>query len=437
VATEKDLARFDVALSATLMRYISDLHIGRINPRNIQFDLDVEHKKYYLPKLLAEIAAAADVREILETVEPPYADYLRLREALARYAAVAADGDQPPLPEVPRVRKGESYTGLPQLAKFLQRVGDLPSDYKLNGRTRVYDGAVFEAVRKFQRRHGLSDDGEIGPRTFKQLNVPVSKRLQQIQWALERWRWVPAEFERPPVIVNIPEFRLRGWNERQETDIEMNVVVGKAFQHETPVFQADIRHVVFRPYWNVPPSIQRAEIAPKLEKDPGYLRRNRYEAVVDYNAVSGTDEVTAENLPLLKSCRLLLRQKPGGDNALGLVKVVFPNRNGIYLHDTPSQLLFSRSRRDFSHGCIRLESPAALAAWLLRDQKRWSTEAVDKAMKQGDDNQAVALTRSIPILIVYTTVVVTEDGEVRFFDDIYGHDAKLENALAAGYPYPA
>jgi len=434
-ASPSDLARFDVQLSATLMRYISDLHIGRINPRNIQFDLDIEHKKYYLPKLLAEIKVAGDVHTILDHVEPPYAEYVRLGEALEKYRRIMADGEQPALPAVAILKPGEKYTGLPQLVTLLRRVGDLPQESKPN--VKIYEGAVVDAVKRFQKRHGLEPDGKISARTLAALNVPLSRRLQQIQWAMERWRWAPAEFTQPPVIVNIPEFRLRAWDQQQHSALEMNVVVGQAFGHETPVFQADMRYLVFRPYWNVPPSIQRAEISPKLQKDRDYLAEHGYEAVDDYSAASGTDVVTPQMVALIRTCRLLLRQKPGGSNALGLVKFMFPNRNNVYLHSTPSQLLFAKSRRDFSHGCIRVEKPAELAAWLLRDQADWTPDKIAAAMKGPVNNIDVNLKDPVPVLIVYATVVALENGEVHFFDDIYGHDQTLENALAAGYPYPA
>lgn len=434
-APSADLALFDVEVSATLMRYISDLHIGRINPRNIQFDLDIEHKKYYLPKLLMDIKDAANVNTILDQVEPPYEDYKRLRVILGTYMRIAADGDQKPFPAIKLLKPGESWEAVPDLAAFLQRVGDLPTTTKFDPKKKIYDGDLVTAVKRFQHRHGLVDDGKISAATLKQLNVPLSRRVQQIRLAMERWRWAPAEFARPPIIVNVPEFRLRCWDEQQHVALPMNVVVGQAFEHQTPIFQGDLRYVVFRPYWNVPPSIQRKELAPKVEKDHSYLSAHGYE-VVDQNdqvVTAMNDDVVAS----IKSLRYSLRQKPGPENALGAVKFLFPNRNNVYLHSTPSQSLFSRSRRDFSHGCIRVEEPAKLAAWVLRDKPEWTPEKIAATMKGKEDNVQVNLAQPIPILILYATVVAPEEGDVHFFDDIYGHDATLENALAQGYPYPA
>ena len=429
-------ARFDLALSASLMRYISDLHIGRINPRNLRFDLDIETKKYYLPRLLDEIAKAGDPRTILDTVEPPYDEYKRLQATLATYRRLAAESAmEKPLPEVKSLKPGDAYEALPQLAQRLRRLGDLKPDAQADAK--VYGGAVVDAVKRFQARHGLGADGVVSAKTFKQLNVPLGVRVRQIEWALERWRWAPGDFERPPIVVNIPEFILRAWSdERGKVGLSMRVVVGQAFQHQTPVFEAAMRYLVFRPYWNVPPTIQSKELVPHAAKDPNYLARNGYELVSADDKPLPSSKVDAAILARLRSFDLSVRQKPGPNNALGLVKFMFPNQNNVYLHSTPSQELFSRSRRDFSHGCVRVEDPTALAAWVLREQPQWTPEKIKAAMN-GKEPAQVNLREAIPVLIIYTTVTVDNDGTVRFFEDIYGHDAALQNALAAGYPYPA
>lgn len=429
-------ARFDLALSASLMRYISDLHIGRINPRNLRFDLDIETKKYYLPRLLEDIQKAPDPRTILDQVEPPYDEYKRLQAALAAYRRLAADAAmEKPLPEVKSLKPGDAYDALPQLAQRLRRVGDLAPDAKVEAK--VYSGAIVEAMKRFQGRHGLAADGVVSARTFKQLNVPLGVRARQIEWALERWRWAPADFDRPPIVVNIPEFILRAWSdERGHAGLTMRVVVGQAFQHQTPVFEAAMRYLVFRPYWNVPPTIQSKELVPHAAKDPNYLARNGYELVSADDKPLPSSTVDAAILARLRSYDLSIRQKPGPNNALGLVKFMFPNQNNVYLHSTPSQELFSRSRRDFSHGCVRVEDPTALASWVLRDQPQWTPEKIKAAMN-GKEPSQVNLRDPIPVLIIYTTATVDADGTVRFLEDIYSHDAALQNALAAGYPYPA
>jgi L,D-transpeptidase YcbB len=430
------LARFDVAVSIALMRYISDLHIGRINPRNVRFDLDIETKKYYLPKLLGDIAAAPDPGTILAQVEPPYDEYKRLQAALANYRRYAAASlNEKPLPVVKKLKPGDPYPAIAQLAAMLQREGDLTGP--LDQSTTVYDGPLVEAVKRFQQRHGLEPDGVLSDRTFRALNVPMALRVRQIQLALERWRWAPSEFEHPPIVVNIPEFRLRAWDDKRgHVAKEMRVVVGQTVSHQTPIFAGDMRYLVFRPYWYVPPTIQRAEIVPHLQRDRAWLAANNYELVDDEGNAAGS-HVDDATLARVRSGALSVRQKPGPANALGLVKFMFPNQNNVYLHSTPSQELFSRSRRDFSHGCIRVEDPAGLAAWALRDQPQWTDAKIREAMQRGPDDATVRLKTPVPIMIIYTTAVATEDGRVFFFDDIYGHDETLENALAAGYPYPA
>jgi murein L,D-transpeptidase YcbB/YkuD len=434
-ASADAVARFDLALSASLMRYISDLHIGRINPRNLRFELDIETKKYYLPHLLDEIRVGPDPHTILDTIEPPYDEYTRLQAALATYRRLAAEaGTEAPLPEVKSLKAGEPYAALPQLAKRLQRVGDLPQNANVDAK--VYGGALVDAVKRFQARHGLEPDGVVSARTLKQLNVPLGVRARQIEWALERWRWAPADFERPPIVVNIPEFVLRAWNdERGHAAMTMRVVVGQTLSHQTPVFEAAMRYLVFRPYWNVPPTIQSKELVPHAAKDPDYLERNGYELVTADGQPLKSARVDAATLARLRSYDLSVRQKPGPNNALGLVKFMFPNQNNVYLHSTPSQTLFSRSRRDFSHGCVRVEDPTALAAWVLRDQPQWTPEKIKAAMN-GKEPSQVNLKSPIPVLIIYTTATVDDEGKIHFFEDIYGHDATLQNALAAGYPYP-
>jgi murein L,D-transpeptidase YcbB/YkuD len=243
------------------------------------------------------------------------------------------------------------------------------------------------------------------------------------------------QFTTPPIIVNIPEFVLRGWDDQGRHALTMRVVVGQAYSHQTPVFSADMKYLVFRPYWNVPPHIQATELVPKIAKNRGFLARNGYEIVDADGKPMSTDVVDDATFARLRSGEVGIRQKPGPSNALGLVKFIFPNQNNVYLHSTPSQELFDRSRRDFSHGCIRVQDPAGLAAWVLRDQPQWTPEKIREAMN-GKEPVVVTLPNPIPVLLIYTTAVVTEDGLVHFYDDIYGHDATLENALAAGYPYP-
>jgi murein L,D-transpeptidase YcbB/YkuD len=251
----------------------------------------------------------------------------------------------------------------------------------------------------------------------------------QLQLAMERMRWLPHQFSRPPVIVNIPEFRLYALNEKDLTAFTMNVVVGKAYGHQTPVFANEIRSVVFRPYWNVPQSIVDAEMIPKLKKDSSYLSKNSLEIVDKDEKVVSEDPANQETLAQLRAGKLRIRQTPGPENSLGLVKFEFPNQYAVYMHSTPAKELFSRTRRDFSHGCIRLEDPPKLASWVLQGMPEWPDERIQAAMN-GEETVQVRLKDPIPVLIFYSTAVVLEGEEPHFFEDIYGLDAELEKALA-------
>jgi murein L,D-transpeptidase YcbB/YkuD len=229
---------------------------------------------------------------------------------------------------------------------------------------------------------------------------------------------------------------VRAFDADHRVAFSTNVVVGKAMRTQTPVFTKDMKYIIFRPYWNIPPGIVRGEIIPHITKNRGYLATKNMEITDSSGRVITDGAVSDAVLAQLRAGKLMVRQKPGKDNSLGLVKFIFPNENNVYLHSTPAQELFSRTRRDFSHGCVRVEKPAELAAYLLRNQPPWTLEKVQQAMQSGPDNQQVNLVTPVPVLIFYITAVVGEDGSVHFFDDIYGHDKSLNAVLAKGPPYP-
>jgi murein L,D-transpeptidase YcbB/YkuD len=435
--SEADAVQFDAALTVCLMRYISDLHIGKVNPKHFDFGLDVESKKYDLPEFLkVDVVDASDVAGVLVTVEPPYPGYQRTIHALHSYLEFAKEYDGHQLPAIQKtIAPGDSYAGVPQLIRLLRLVGDLPADASLPADGTVYQAPLVEAVKSFQRRHGRAADGRITSQTLADLNVPLTRRVRQMQLTLERWRWLPVGLHAAPIVANIPEFRLRAYDENFKVILSMNVVVGKAYDHDTPVFSDTMQYVVFRPYWSVPYSIAKAEFLPRISRDPDYLAKKGFEVVNSRQEVITSGTVTSEILAQLRTGKLFIRQLPGPKNSLGLVKFIFPNSFNVYMHDTPAQEFFAKSRRDFSHGCIRLENPADLAVWVLRDNPGWDINRVRGAMN-GSPNQQVNLAHRIPVLIVYGTVIVNEDGIVHFYDDIYGHDAALEKVLAKGYPYP-
>jgi L,D-transpeptidase YcbB len=431
-------AVFDVALTVSTMRYISDLRIGRVNPQHFKFNLDVGPKKYDLAQFVRDkLVSSHSIDENLKDVEPPFAGYKRTQQALQHYEELARQNESEHLPDPAKpIDPGSTYEGTPALVRILRLVGDLPSEASLPEGSNIYDGALVDAVRRFQERHGLAPDGRLGPATLKQLNTPLSFRVEQLRLTLERWRWLPFQFVQPPIVVNIPQFQLRTYQVGGKIDFTMNVIVGKAYRTQTPVFERDMKFLVFRPYWNVPPSIQRSEIVPAIRKDRNYIAKKGFEVVTPQGQVVTSGEISDDVLQQLSSGKLQVRQKPGPNNALGLVKFMFPNEYNVYLHSTPAPQLFSQSRRDFSHGCIRVEKPAELAAWVLRERPEWTPEKVRGAMEGGKDNFQVNLTKPIPVLILYGTAVVDEQNVVHFFDDIYGHDAALEKVLASGYPYP-
>ncbi len=435
--TEADGVKFDLALTVCAMRYISDLHIGKVNPKHFAFALDVESRKYDLPEFLRDhVAGAADVAAVLAQVEPPYPGYRRTIQALRVYAELAKkdDGEQLP-PQKKAIVPGEAYPSVPRLTRLLRLVGDLPANANVPADSLIYEGALVDAVKNFQRRLGRDSNGKIDTQTLADLNVPLSRRVRQMQLTLERWRWLPDAYQKAPIVANIPEFRLRAYDKDFNIGVTMNVVVGKSYGHHTPVFSENMKYVVFRPYWEVPPSIIRAEIIPHILRDPNYLSQKGFEVVDSRRKVVTDGAVSSDVLSQLRAGKLFVRQKPGPKNSLGLVKFLFPNTYNVYMHDTPATEFFARSRRDFSHGCIRLEKPADLAAWVLRDNPGWTADRIHAAMN-GSEPQQVNLAHPIPVLIVYATVIVLEDGLVHFYDDIYGHDADLEKVLAKGYPYP-
>jgi L,D-transpeptidase YcbB len=435
--TEADALKFDLALSVCMMRYISDLHIGKVNPKHFAFAFDEESRKYDLAEFLRDhVVNASDVAGALAQVEPPYPGYRRTMQALQTYRMLATkdDGEQLPPAKKPIV-PGDTYPGVPRLARLLRLVGDLPADANVPADPQIYNAALVDAVKNFQRRHGRDPNGRIDGQTLADLNVPLSRRVQQMRWTLERWRWLPELYSKAPIVANIPEFRLRAYDQDFKIAVTMNVVVGKSYGHNTPVFSETMKYVVFRPYWEVPYSITRAELIPHILRDPDYLAKKGFEVVDSRQTVVAAGTVSSDVLAQLRSGKLFVRQTPGPKNSLGLVKFLFPNSYNVYMHDTPATEYFARSRRDFSHGCVRLEKPADLARWVLRDNPGWTEERIHAALS-GATTQQVNLVHPIPVLIVYATVIVLDDGLVHFYDDIYGHDTSLEKVLAKGYPYP-
>jgi murein L,D-transpeptidase YcbB/YkuD len=426
--------RADVALTLSVFRLLSDLHHGRVTPESAGFHFKRNETPLDLAAMLREGIASRNLHEAVAAAVPSFPLYTRLEEALARYRGFAAE-PLPPIPPMPnRARKiepGDTYRGVAAIAERLRRVGDLAEDAPLPPENR-YDGAIVDAVRAFQERHGLKADGVLGRDTLAALATPFAARVRELELSLERLRWLPELPPGPVIAVNIPSFRLWAFaNARRDSasSLTMPVIVGGAVNaKKTPVFIGEMKYLEFSPYWNVTPAIQKNEIVPKLRKDPDYWEREDFEAVPAGGKGGAITALDASTLDGLARGTLRVRQRPGEKNALGRVKFVLPNTMDIYLHGTPAQRLFEKSRRDFSHGCIRVADPTALAGFVLADQPDWTSERIAEAM-EAEKTSIVRLTRSIPVLIFYTTAIVDARNRVLFQADIYGYDAKLEKAL--------
>jgi murein L,D-transpeptidase YcbB/YkuD len=425
-APEAERVKFDVALTVSGTQYVSDLHLGKVNPKALHKDFDAERKRHDPGKFLREqVVGAQSVKEALARVECPYPGYQRTLAALQKYMQMAKEELRDPLPPVQKpIEPGQTYASLDKLGRRLKFLGDLAQSATVPADSKIYSGELLEAVKRFQVRHGIEADGKLGTQTIMELNQPMSHRVEQLRLSLERWRWLPYELPAPPIIVNIPEFKLRAIDAPGKPALAMSVVVGKAMRTETPVLDEDMEYIVFWPYWNVPLSILRGEMIPKIAKDRGYLGRNGYEVATLSGTVVTDGAVSDGVLSQLRSGKLIVRQKPGPKNALGLIKFIFPNDNNVYFHSTPAQALFTKARRDFSHGCIRVEDPRALATWVLKNNTEWTKERIENAFAAGKEEQ-VKLTKTIPVLVLYATALAEEDGRVFFLKDIYGHDKAL------------
>ena len=452
----QDLGDLDAATSLLFLRHVSDLHNGRINPGTLMQGLDIVPKKYDLAAAVRRGLEEDSLSVVVEEAEPHLQQYRMLKAALERYRALAQSPHRTSLPITARLRPGDRYAAAGDLDHLLRKLGDLGSGTGADtsaspaGGVRVrgdsvaaspvglrYGGELVNGVRSYQERHGLIPDGVIGPATWKALNQPLARRVRQIELALERLRWLPDLEMAPLVIVNIPSFRLYLFDSvalDARPALQMNVVVGKAGLSGTPVFADRIRYVMFSPYWYPPRSIIKNEIVPGIARHSNYLDAHDMELVPGTSDESKALETNPENLKRLRTGRAWVRQRPGPRNSLGLVKFVFPNSQDIYLHDTPSHSLFARERRDFSHGCIRVQDARALAEFLLRDQPAWTHDEIDKAMRSGKARR-VNLMTPVPIYILYATAVSRPDGAVLFYDDLYGQDQELDRALLEGEPY--
>lgn len=429
------LARIDAQLTATMERFLSDLAVGRVSPKAVHQDFDDAPVRdfdsaTYLRQALVQdnlSLAAADAA-------PKFPLYPLLKQWLARYRMIQNDpawqGDLA-MPAGGKLEPGQSYPDAQKMRGRLKLLGDYVVTPGVQASQEpVYDAELEKAVRVFQERHGLTVDGVVGKQTIEALNVKPAERIRQIELSMERVRWTPLQHADRLLVVNIPGFMLYGYETdgqgKIDIQLEMRVVIGRALKHSTPLFDESMRYIEFSPYWNIPPSIARSETIPAIKRDAGYFARQQLEFVDGAGNVF--HEVTPQRLDAVLAGKLRIRQRPGPKNALGDVKFVFPNNMNIFMHHTPATELFSRSRRDFSHGCIRVEEPVDLARFVLANDPAWDETRIRQAMDLGRSN-TTRLQQPVPVVIAYSTVMARDNGKIYFYSDIYGHDERLARAL--------
>jgi len=423
------LDRLDVLLTQVFLTYGLLLGRGQVAPEAVHRDwhADVPPPPEMLPALTAAVADG-NVDGALDALAPPGSSYHRLREALGRYLDVEAAGGWEAVPDGPLLKPGAHGHRVRVLRTRLQFTGDLAKSTPADGTApEAYDGDVAAAVRRFQARHGLPADGIVGPVTVAALNVPVATRVRQIALNMERHRWLPP-LEPRRVSVNIAAQQLIMFDDGREIK-RMRVVTGQAYT-PTPVLADRISHIVVNPYWHVPRSIAAQEILPEVKKEPGHLLRRGIQIL------TGHDDEAEEVAPWAIEWASLepddfpyvLRQAPGGDNPLGRLKFMFPNRFAVYLHDTPAPTAFDGLERARSRGCVRVERPLTLAAFALGDDPRWPRNAIERAIASGEQRR-IDLTTELPVYLLYWTAWADPDGTVNFREDLYGFDEQLTLAL--------
>ena len=414
--TAEELADADVLMTSTFAALGEDLLTGQIDPRTVSQSWYINPREEHIDTALVRTLREGPLDRSIQLIRPQDPTYDSLRVQLMHYRELAAKGDWPTIPKGPQLkpREMDSRTRLTALAERLRAEGYLPNDSAQtsdqpqppSGRMR-YDTRLAGAVAQFQVRHDIAVDSMLGPETVDALNQPVSFRLGQIAANLERYRWLPRTLGDRYILVNVPAFELQAFDQGKPA-LQMKVIVGQDYQGKaTPVFSDSMEFVVFRPYWIVTDSIAAKEIYPKVAADPTYLDRNNYEIVtIDH--------------------KQRVRQKPGDKNSLGLIKFMFPNDFNIYLHDTPQGELFNKDVRAFSHGCIRLQHPDSLGAFVLG----WPLDRVHEQMHNGPDNHTVKLPSKIPVYIVYFTTYV-QNNQLYFGNDLYNRDDKLVASVAS------
>ncbi len=411
----------------------SDLHSGRLNPA--KFDESWKSRPGHLDfyQTIMDAFKAREIKNSLENLRPKIPQYEKLKEVLTHYKSLAKNQQLPKIQVDSIIQKGDSGQIVRLVRERLEIFGDLKVAHRTEKSRAQFDDVMELAVKTFQKRHGITADGVLGPDTYGKLNISLEDRVNQIVLNLERLRWMPRDLGEEYILVNVPEFKLRIYN-RQEIVDEMRVIVGKEY-NATPIFSETLEYIAFSPTWTVPISILRDDFYDKLVKDPSYLNKNHFEIYADWN--ENSVPISAETIQWRKLDRNTINyklvQKPGPWNALGRVKFMMPNKMAIYLHDTPTTHLFNATDRSYSHGCIRVERPIDLAVYLLKDGAAWNHTRVSEYLDL-DEPKNVVLPKKVPVHIVYKTAWVDDgSGDVYFLSDVYNHDkmqlASLEKAM--------
>lgn len=422
------LAVLDVAVTATVMRYASDVVTGRVDPRELGRGWHTPVYEADLSNVFSDTTTAASLRGLSRRKARMHAQYGALLGALERYQQIADRGGWPKVEAGEPLSVGDSNRRVATVIRHLAATGDLDSSLVPEASDSArYTDSVAGGVERFQERHGIEVDGVAGENVISKMNVPVDERIRQIELNLERWRWIPSQLGSRYLYVNVPAFELHAIEDGEEV-LSMAVVVGEEYDDSaTPVFSDTMEYVVFNPYWNVPHSIATEEILPLAREDPDYLDQNRYEIATSWRDDAEVVPPSQGALDRVEAEQYRIRQRPGPDNALGTIKFMFPNDFNIYLHDTPEDYLFERAQRAYSHGCIRVERPVELADFVLTSDE-WTTDAIEAGIRDGERSTEY-LEDPVPVYILYWTAFVDDEDRVHFREDIYGNDAVLHEAL--------
>jgi murein L,D-transpeptidase YcbB/YkuD len=426
-------ADLDLLLTDGLGRLVYHLVFGKVDPEAIDshWNLAREIEDLDPALVIQKTVDAPSLAGAVHAFRPTRPFYRRLMAGLARYRAMEAMGPFEEVPPGASLEEGGRDPRVPALRRRLAAEGDLAAPEGSAG-GEVFDAALGEGVRRFQRRHGLDPDGVVGPGTLAALNVPLRARIDQIRVNLERARWALHAIHGDFVLVDVTGFQLDLF-EGDRPAWTTRVMVGKPYR-KTPIFQSKIRYLVLNPSWTVPPGILEGDVLPALRRDPGYLARRNMRVIdargreVPAGGIDWSRYASARGFPYQ------IRQDPGPTNALGRVKFMFPNEHAVYLHDTPDRSLFDRPARAFSSGCIRVEDPLELAVRLLRDPQRWSREALEREIASGR-TQTVNLPQPIPVILLYWTAQADDQGTVSFRNDVYGRDAPILRALGGDFAF--